>query len=198
MKRKKWFCWLWQCTLLLWQWVVVAPRPAGMGHIFLLTLLWLRAFNCRSRLGWSMSLFLVALAFGFSAHHICYGSELLTVAPNSGGACLHSLQLLRPVSLLTVTTNLNYERQEMVRLLVVVVYPAAPAVGGGCTPPCWHRPCLLPLLWLRAFNCRSRLGWGVPPFLVAFASGFGAHHICYGSELLTVAPDSGRACPHSL
>ena len=69
MKRKKWFCWLWQCTLLLWQWVVVAPRPAGMGHIFLLTLLWLRAFNCRSRLGWSMSLFLVALAFGFSAHH---------------------------------------------------------------------------------------------------------------------------------
>src|SRR5207237_1146429 len=83
-----------------------------------------------------------------------------------------------------------YEKEEMV-LLVVVVYPAAPAVGGGCTPPCWHRPCLLPLLWLRAFNCRSRLGWGVPPFLVAFASGFGAHHICYGSELLTVAPDSG-------
>jgi len=36
--------------------------------------------------------------------------------------------------------------------------------------------CFFRLLWLRAFNCCFRLGWGVPPFLVALASGFSAHH----------------------
>ena len=34
-----------------------------------------------------------------------------------------------------------YEKEEMV-LLVVVVHPAALAVGGGCTPPCRHGPYL--------------------------------------------------------
>src|SRR5438874_13593719 len=61
-----------------------------------------------------------------------------------------------------------YEKEEMV-LLVVVVHPAALAVGGGCTPPCWHRPCLLSLFCLIAFYCRSLLAQVVRPFIVSFA-----------------------------
>jgi hypothetical protein len=64
-----------------------------------------------------------------------------------------------------IITNLNYEKQEMV-LLVMVADPA----GVG------YIFLILRLLWLRAFNYRFRLGWGVPPFFVAFVFSFSAHH----------------------
>jgi hypothetical protein len=71
-------------------------------------------------------------------------------------ACPHSWQLLRAVSVLTIT-NLNYEKQEMV-LLVMVADPA----GVG------YIFLILGLLWLRAFNCRFRLGWGRAPIPGSF------------------------------